>query len=167
MIHFFFSSMISLVPSQAREYVESLHQNQKDVLIYGKNNVKVAPKDKDTFLPGYLSFHKIITNFGHGQQHQQQQETTLVLKWTPNQLMNGHTTQEKSASWQQALYIDLKTILFIHCHQVNKTNKTQEYKERSTLVSILFKITARWCFDYVCTLGLVVPVGLVHKIVIK
>ena len=120
MIHFFFSSMISLVPSQAREYVESLHQNQKDVLIYGKNNVKVAPKDKDTFLPGYLSFHKIITNFGHGQQHQQQQqETTLVLKWTPNQLMNGHTTQEKSASWQQALYIDLKTILFIHCHQVN------------------------------------------------
>ena len=137
--------MISLVPSQAREYVESLHQNQKDVLIYGKNNVKVAPKDKDTFLPGYLSFHKIITNFGHGhQQHQQQQqETTLVLKWTPNQLMNGHTTQEKSASWQQALYIDLKTILFIHCHQVNKTNKTQQYKicirKKSTLVSKLFR----------------------------
>ena len=161
--------MISLVPSQAREYVESLHQNQKDVLIYGKNNVKVAPKDKDTFLPGYLSFHKIITNFGHGQQHQQQQETTLVLKWTPNQLMNGHTTQEKSASWQQALYIDLKTILFIHCHQVNKTNKTQQYKDRSTLVSILLKITTRWRFDYVCDKcsGQGWQRYLVHKIVIK
>ena len=109
--------LFSLVPSQAREYVESLHQNQKDVLIYGKNNVKVAPKDKDTFLAGYLSFHQIITHLGNVSG--QQQETTLVLKWTPNQLMNGHTTQEKSASWQQALYIDLKTILFIHCHQVN------------------------------------------------
>ena len=113
--------LFSLVPSQAREYVESLHQNQKDVLIYGKNNVKVQPKDKDTFLPGYLSFHKIITNFGQQPQALAQSETsstTLVLKWTPNQLMNGNTTQEKSASWQQALYIDLKTILFLHCHQV-------------------------------------------------
>ena len=103
--------------------MESLHQNLKDVLIYGKNNVKVQPKDKDTFLPGYLSFHQ-ITNFGQGhQQHQallqDSSTTTLVLKWTPNQLMNGHTTQEKSASWQQALYIDLKTILFLHCHQVS------------------------------------------------
>ena len=113
MIDYFFPS---LVPSQAREYVESLHQNQKDILIYGKNNVKVQPKDKDTFLPGYLSFHQ-ITNFGQIQQ-QDSSTTTLVLKWTPNQLMNGHTTQEKSASWQQALYIDLKTILFLHCHQV-------------------------------------------------
>lgn len=112
-------ALFSLVPSQAREYVESLHQNQKDVLIYGKNNVKVQPKDKDTFLPGYLSFHKIITNFGQAAAAQSEtSSTTLVLKWTPNQLMNGNTTQEKSASWQQALYIDLKTILFLHCHQV-------------------------------------------------
>ena len=86
------------------------------VLHLGKNNVKVQPKDKDSFLPGYLSFHQ-ITNFG--QQAQEYSTTTLVLKWTPNQLMNGNTTQEKSASWQQALYIDLKTILFLHCHQVS------------------------------------------------
>ena len=28
------------MPSQAREYVESLHQNHKDILIYGKNDLQ-------------------------------------------------------------------------------------------------------------------------------
>lgn len=100
-----------LVPSQAREYVESLHQNQKDVLIYGKNNVLVQPKDINSYLPGYLSLHEITNG--------EDLSTNVVLKWTPNQLMNGNTTEEKSASWQKALYIELRTILFLHCHQVN------------------------------------------------
>lgn len=101
-----------LVPSQAREYVESLHQNhQKEILIYGKNYILVQPKDNDSFLPGYLSLHQITSD-------QEQTSNLLVLKWTPNKLMNGHTTEEKSASWQNAIYIDLNTILFIHCHQV-------------------------------------------------
>ena len=29
--------------SQARDYVESLHQNPRSTLIYGKNNVTVHP----------------------------------------------------------------------------------------------------------------------------
>ena len=31
------------VPVHAREYVESLHQNRKANLLYGKNNVRVLP----------------------------------------------------------------------------------------------------------------------------
>jgi hypothetical protein len=31
------------VPTSAKEYVESLHQNNKSTLIYGKNNVLVQP----------------------------------------------------------------------------------------------------------------------------
>ena len=100
------------MPSQAREYVESLHQNAKDVLIYGKNNVRVQPKGNDRFLPGYLSLHQLTSTTSEVDQ-------TLVLKWTPNQLMNGHTAEEKSASWQRALSIDIRTILFLHCHQVS------------------------------------------------
>lgn len=128
-----------LVPSQAREYVESLHQNLKDVLIYGKcvgvpsisndalsvqlpfqgkNNVKVQPNGHDSLLLGYLSLHQIIT-FVPNEWAATSNSSSLVLKWTPNQLMNGNTTEEKSASWQKALSIDLSTILFLHCHQVN------------------------------------------------
>lgn len=96
------------VPSQAREYVESLHQNQKDTLIYGKNNVMVHPKNGDILLAGYLSLHQISSGG---------LPTSLALKWTPNQLMNGPTIEDKNASWQQALYIELDSILFLHCHQ--------------------------------------------------
>lgn len=31
------------VPMNARDYVESLHQNNKATLLYGKNNVHVQP----------------------------------------------------------------------------------------------------------------------------
>ena len=34
--------------------------------------------------------------------------------------MNGSTIEDKSASWQQALNIDLTTVQFIHCHQEPK-----------------------------------------------
>ena len=76
----------------------------------GKNNVLVQPKGYDSLFLGYLSLHQ-ITIVG-------EDSSSLVLKWTPNQLMNGNTTEEKSASWQNAISIDLKTILFLHCHQV-------------------------------------------------
>ena len=80
--------------------------------ISGKNNILVQPKGNDVYLPGYLSLHQII-NVTEG-------ASSLFIKWTPNQLMNGHTTEEKSASWQKAISIDLKTILFLHCHQVRE-----------------------------------------------
>uniref|UniRef100_A0A8C2F768 Small G protein signaling modulator 2 n=1 Tax=Cyprinus carpio TaxID=7962 RepID=A0A8C2F768_CYPCA len=61
--------------ASAREYVESLHQNSRIHLLYGKNNVLVQPKKDMEVLRGYLSLH--------------QTAETLTLKWTPNQLING------------------------------------------------------------------------------
>ncbi|KAI2656115.1 Small G protein signaling modulator 2 [Labeo rohita] len=61
--------------ASAREYVESLHQNSRVHLLYGKNNVLVQPKKDMEVLRGYLSLH--------------QTAETLTLKWTPNQLING------------------------------------------------------------------------------
>jgi len=59
----------------ARDYVESLHQNSRATLLYGKNNVLVQPRDDMEAVPGYLSLH--------------QTADVMTLKWTPNQLMNG------------------------------------------------------------------------------
>ncbi|KAG2471377.1 SGSM1 protein, partial [Polypterus senegalus] len=59
----------------ARDYVESLHQNSRATLLYGKNNVLVQPRDDMEAIPGYLSLH--------------QTADIMTLKWTPNQLMNG------------------------------------------------------------------------------
>jgi len=85
-----------------KDYVESLHQNAKSQLIYGKNNVLVQPvansKKKDSFsslnfviqvpghdpIPGYLSLHL--------------NQTGLTLKWTPNQLMNRTNTLSENSS---------------------------------------------------------------------
>lgn len=70
----------------AKDYVESLHQNSRATLLYGKNNVMVLPTSNDITepMPGYLSLHQ--TALG------------LTIKWTPNQLMNGfvdHEVQDK------------------------------------------------------------------------
>ena len=87
------------------------------LFVSGKNNVMVLPKDIETAVPGYLSLHSssLITGSGSGV------VTTLngiSLKWTPNQLMNGSTIEDKSVSWQYALNLEIRAIQFIHCHQV-------------------------------------------------
>nr|XP_013189572.1 unnamed protein product [Amyelois transitella] len=64
----------------AKDYVESLHQNSTATLLYGKNNVRVQPKDVEEPMPGYLSLHQTAAG--------------LVIKWTPNQLMNGYAESE-------------------------------------------------------------------------
>ncbi|MBN3304185.1 SGSM2 protein, partial [Amia calva] len=90
----------------AREYVESLHQNSRTHLLYGKNNVLVQPKEDMEVLRGYLSLHQAGDN--------------LTLKWTPNQLINGTLGQcdmEKSIYWDYALTVPLRQIVCIHCHQ--------------------------------------------------
>jgi hypothetical protein len=56
-----------------KEYVESLHQNNRSQIIYGKNHVTVF--QRGTEFAGYLSLHLNHYN-------------SLILKWTPNQLMN-------------------------------------------------------------------------------
>uniref|UniRef100_A0A8C0NA60 Serine racemase n=1 Tax=Canis lupus familiaris TaxID=9615 RepID=A0A8C0NA60_CANLF len=90
----------------AREYVESLHQNSRIRLLYGKNNVLVQPKEDMEAVPGYLSLH--------------QSAESLTLKWTPNQLMNGtlgDSELEKSVYWDYALVVPFSQIVCIHCHQ--------------------------------------------------
>ncbi|KAM6175929.1 small G protein signaling modulator 2 isoform 1-T1 [Erethizon dorsatum] len=90
----------------AREYVESLHQNSRTRLLYGKNNVLVQPKEDMEAVPGYLSLH--------------QSAESLTLKWTPNQLMNGtlgDSELEKSVFWDYALVVPFSQIVCIHCHQ--------------------------------------------------
>jgi hypothetical protein len=82
----------------------------------------VLPKDINTSVPGYLSLHSSSVTTGSGLQ-----VNGIALKWTPNQLMNGSTIEDKSVSWQYALYLEFRTIQFIHCHQVTlkKNHKSQ------------------------------------------
>ncbi|KAM3826403.1 small G protein signaling modulator 1 isoform 2-T2 [Vipera latastei] len=90
----------------ARDYVESLHQNSRATLLYGKNNVLVQPRDDMEAIPGYLSLH--------------QTADVMTLKWTPNQLMNGSVGDldyEKSIYWDYAMTIHLEEIVYLHCHQ--------------------------------------------------
>ncbi|XP_074966879.1 small G protein signaling modulator 1 isoform X6 [Phalacrocorax aristotelis] len=111
----------------ARDYVESLHQNSRATLLYGKNNVLVQPRDDMEAIPGYLSLH--------------QTADIMALKWTPNQLMNGSVgdldyekslrsknsqcqdatkeerTQMTDVYWDYAMTIRLEEIVYLHCHQ--------------------------------------------------
>uniref|UniRef100_A0A3B3B764 Small G protein signaling modulator 1a n=1 Tax=Oryzias melastigma TaxID=30732 RepID=A0A3B3B764_ORYME len=90
----------------AREYVESLHQNNRATLLFGKNNVLVQPRDDMEAIPGYLSLH--------------QTANIMTLKWTPNQLMNGSVADldyERSVYWDYAMTICLEEIVYLHCHQ--------------------------------------------------
>ncbi|XP_078082234.1 small G protein signaling modulator 1 [Mustelus asterias] len=99
-------SMDDRLTLSARDYVESLHQNSRATLLYGKNNVLVQPKDDMEHIPGYLSLH--------------QTGDTMTLKWTPNQLMNGSVGDldyEKSIYWDYAMTIRLEEIVYLHCHQ--------------------------------------------------
>uniref|UniRef100_A0A2R8ZUB0 Small G protein signaling modulator 1 n=1 Tax=Pan paniscus TaxID=9597 RepID=A0A2R8ZUB0_PANPA len=89
----------------ARDYVESLHQNSRATLLYGKNNVLVQ-SCTEGLTPGYLSLH--------------QTADVMTLKWTPNQLMNGSVGDldyEKSVYWDYAMTIRLEEIVYLHCHQ--------------------------------------------------
>ncbi|KAK2837289.1 hypothetical protein Q5P01_014501 [Channa striata] len=90
----------------AREYVESLHQNSRATLLFGKNNVLVQPRDDMEAIPGYLSLH--------------QTADIMTLKWTPNQLMNGSVGDldyERSVYWNYAMTVPLEEIVYLHCHQ--------------------------------------------------
>ncbi|XP_067015319.2 small G protein signaling modulator 2 [Anabrus simplex] len=121
-------------PISAKDYVESLHQNSRATLLYGKNNVLVLPKDHTEPMPGYLSLH--------------QTAHSLTIKWTPNQLMNGYTeadVQDKRRGslpvktdhilirrnsfrrssthtqlfmyWEYAMNVRVDEIVYVHCHQ--------------------------------------------------
>lgn len=60
---------------------ETLHQNSKSSLLYAKNNVLLEAQPNET-MAGYLSLHE--TN------------TDLILKWIPNQMINGSQLSSSS-----------------------------------------------------------------------
>ncbi|XP_071945784.1 small G protein signaling modulator 1-like isoform X2 [Antedon mediterranea] len=102
------SNSDNCVQMSAKDYVESLHQNSRATLLYGKNNVLVQPEDVEQ-TPGYLSLH--------------QSADLLTIKWTPNQLMNGSTNSsdgeeaDRSVYWDYAICVNLGDIVYLHCHQ--------------------------------------------------
>lgn len=95
-------------PFSPKEYVESLHQNCKTTLLYGKNNVVVQPCDNSEPLAGYLSLHQSTNN--------------LEIRWTPNQLMKGKRgdkekeQEDVSIYWDYALNIFVRETVYLHCH---------------------------------------------------
>lgn len=109
------STTVSTNPG--KDYVESLHQNAKSQLIYGKNNVLVQPIPSHDPIPGYLSLHL--------------NQTGLTLKWTPNQLMNRTKTfneqpqenesidnaKRSNILWDYAISVNMSSIVYLHCHQ--------------------------------------------------
>ncbi|KAK4877826.1 hypothetical protein RN001_010332 [Aquatica leii] len=99
----------------AKDYVESLHQNSRATLLFGKNNVLVSPPKAGHTepMPGYLSLH--------------QTANCLTIKWTPNQLMNGFTESDvpdKSIYWDYAIQVRLDEVVYVHCHQDIETGGT-------------------------------------------
>lgn len=102
------SPTLSTSPNNsAKEYVESLHQNSKSQLIYGKNYVIVNQVIKNL---GILLSNKFY--FKNNQKREKEfagylslhlNYNGLVLKWTPNQIMNG------SASFDEATHLMSKT----------------------------------------------------------
>ncbi|CAF1642630.1 unnamed protein product, partial [Adineta ricciae] len=113
---------LSIATNTGKEYVESLHQNAKSQLIYGKNNVLVQPVLGHDPIPGYLSLH--LTQDG------------MTLKWTPNQLMNGTKASKENCQdpnsvdsnttadppkrnnilWDYAISVNMSSIVYLHCH---------------------------------------------------
>uniref|UniRef100_A0A0K0E325 Rab-GAP TBC domain-containing protein n=1 Tax=Strongyloides stercoralis TaxID=6248 RepID=A0A0K0E325_STRER len=73
-------SFINTSSPSGREFVYSLHQNTRLTLLYGKNNVSISTFDDNKVLKGYLSLHKEFSGF-------------VIVKWTPNELMNLNNSQ--------------------------------------------------------------------------
>ncbi|VDM32430.1 unnamed protein product [Hydatigera taeniaeformis] len=128
--------------TQAKDYVESLHQNERTPLLYGKNNVLVQPSMSTSRISGYLSMHRTGLDADSG----------LELKWAPNRAMSVPQESEEqqqqqqqqqrrnhrpynglrsydsaegvsklmlheSSYWDFVLDIDIKKVVYIHCHR--------------------------------------------------
>ena len=104
-----------------RDFVDSLHQNCRSTLLYGKNNVVVRAKGQQAPVPGYLSLHAT--------------PHSLIIKWTPNQIMHvggesagasppatasastGAASSQQASLWDLALSVNMEEIVYVHCHQ--------------------------------------------------
>ena len=51
------------IPPSAKDYVESLHQNNRVTLLYGKNNVVVQPVSHQSAMTGLtVNFNRLIVS---------------------------------------------------------------------------------------------------------
>ena len=91
-----------VAPSLAREHVESLHQNASANMLFGKNNVEVQPACGSEWVLGYLSLH--------------QTAESLLLKWTPNDVMSGSPDEQQMLHSNEAITIDTLDVVYVHCH---------------------------------------------------
>lgn len=52
--------------------------------------------------------------------------STLVIKWTPNHIMNGDSSDSekiKTATWDLAMNVSLEDVVYLHCHQSEREGK--------------------------------------------
>ncbi|CAH8856582.1 unnamed protein product [Trichobilharzia szidati] len=129
----------------AKDHVESMHQNLKSRLLYGKNNVLMQPPNSPDPIPGYLS----LIDGESGK--------LIVLKWTPNSAVTNQqnlslsinnintvgsntcgssnnniyssmdslvdsrmdidSIGDKETYWGYAIKIKMDDIVYAHCHE--------------------------------------------------
>lgn len=90
---------------------ETLHQNSKSSLLYAKNNVLLETQPGQT-IAGYLSLHQTCSD--------------LILKWIPNQMINGgQLMSAPSSSGVQEQLDDDSAAGEIDSEQIN-----QDFEER-------------------------------------
>lgn len=98
-----------VAPSLAREHVESLHQNAGANMLFGKNNVELQPASCADWILGYLSLH--------------QTNDSLLVKWTPNDLMSGSPDEQQIANSNEAITIDTLDVVYVHCHHKGEAER--------------------------------------------
>ena len=54
------------------------------------------------WVPGYLSLH--------------QTAESLLVKWTPNDLMSGSPDEQQMLQGNEAITIDTLDVVYVHCH---------------------------------------------------
>ena len=57
----------------------------------------------------------------------------MVLKWTPNQMMNGSSSSQddspqlsktKNCFWDFSMHVEINSIVYLHCHQQQRDDRT-------------------------------------------
>ncbi|OAF67478.1 hypothetical protein A3Q56_04782 [Intoshia linei] len=92
-------------------YIESLHQSNNSVILYGKNHINIRSTNGE-FVPGYLSLHS--------------NNDEILLKWTSNALMKLTTDDSIYSSLDKnsekvinkTIIIRMKDINFLHIHKI-------------------------------------------------
>ncbi|KAM7399831.1 hypothetical protein PAMP_019074 [Pampus punctatissimus] len=97
--------------ASAREYVESLHQNSRTHLLYGKNNVLVQPVRLHILTLLCQTYRSTETK-----QWASNYISSIVQQTIVNPTIKSSST-EGNIYWDYALTVPLRQIVCIHCHQ--------------------------------------------------